>query len=72
MRKRADPVILGRRGLSDIFNILNPFSTWTVHIVITGPMVEWLHTHTHWILEAKQQQKPKQQLAKSLVYDNIT
>ena len=26
MRKRADPVILGRRGLSDIFNILNPFS----------------------------------------------
>ena len=45
---------------------------WTVHIVITGPILEWLHTHTNWILEAKQQQKPKQQLAKSLVYKNMT
>ena len=39
---------------------------WTFNIVIIGPMVEWLHTHTNWILETKQQ-KPNQQLAKALV-----
>ena len=44
---------------------------WTFNIVIIGPMVEWLHTHTHWILETKQE-KPNQRFAKSSVYDNIT
>ena len=40
---------------------------WPVHIVITGPIVEWLHTHTHWILEAKQQQKLISKFGKNIL-----